>query len=258
VLGRGAAHYRVGRQATALSGPPVPSETRAFMVGSAKRSKSEIRAVSSLLRDAFEPVSPTQVPESSRGLRKPPGAAVFPASDANPTPRTALQREGRPEVIFRGTAHGRGRRPHTRGRPCPPRTRVAARRCAAYQQLTGYRVKESRDLKCGIDAEWSARRAWPAPLHISPSAVACAADTDGHLMTSLRAVRTPRPTSAPTDGVTAIAAIGTSRGRLRRAAAAAPRPQSARPGRAGCRRRGWGTPARPSSEGQGRSRRRRC
>ena len=54
------------------------------------------------------------------------------------------------------------------------------------------------------------------------------------------------------------AAIGTSRGRLLRAAAAAPRRRSARPCRVGCRRRGWGTPARPSSAGPGRSRRRRC
>jgi hypothetical protein len=58
--------------------------------------------------------------------------------------------------------------------------------------------------------------------------------------------------------VIASAAIGTSRGRLRRAAAAAPRRRSGRPCRAGCSRRGWGTPARPSSAEPGRARRRRC
>ena len=56
--------------------------------------------------------------------------------------------------------------------------------------------------------------------------------------------------------VIASAGIGTSHERPLKAAAAAPRRRSARPCRAGCNRRGWGTPARPSSAEPGRSRRR--
>jgi len=51
--------YRDGRQATALSRSAASSETCGFATSFARRSKSEIRVVPSLLRAAFDPVSPT-------------------------------------------------------------------------------------------------------------------------------------------------------------------------------------------------------